>query len=321
MNVEIVTGYLGAGKTSYINRLLSATDRSSHEAKKQRLAILVNDFGEINVDKQLIRAQKGQMIDIAGGCICCTYGSDLVDGLQTILARQNEFDRLVIECSGVAMPAAIRGTVRLCMPGASIQTLALIHLVRIREQLLDAYIGDTVRVQLQQSDEWMGTHADLISDDRARSILFELGYQQYRLDRKRQQFVQRLEQQDPNQNLTHTNEIGCFERHLSQTGFPKVSALKSRDSPRWRSFVISPSDFGCLDVFKWRVDRWQQDDRDPQRAFCPPSRLERIKGYIVGNDDVCYWVDWSNGRLEINKHESLKPSEDLGLVVIELIKQ
>ena len=59
MNVDIVTGYLGAGKTSYINRLLSGTDRSSDEAIKQRLAILVNDFGEINVDKQLIRALAG----------------------------------------------------------------------------------------------------------------------------------------------------------------------------------------------------------------------------------------------------------------------
>ena len=319
MNVDIVTGYLGAGKTSYINRLLSGTDRSSDEAKKQRLAILVNDFGEINVDKQLIRARQGQMIDIAGGCICCTYGSDLVDGLQTILARQSEFDRLVIECSGVAMPAAIRGTVRLCMPGASIRTLALIHLVRIREQLLDAYIGDTVRAQLQQSDEWIGTHADLLGDDRGRSILFELGCQQHRLDRIQHQLVQRLEQQDPKQSQPHTNEIDRFERHLSLTSYQGMSLLRSGGSPRWRSFVISPSDFACLDVFKSRVDRWQRDHKDPQRGCCPPSRLERIKGYTKGNDDVCYQVDWSNGRLDITKCEVFKPSEDLGLVVIELI--
>ena len=93
MIVDILAGYLGAGKTSYINRILSHADDLWHSGSRQRLAILVNDFGEINIDRQRIVAQQGQMIDIAGGCICCTFGSDLVEGLQTVLARSAEFDR------------------------------------------------------------------------------------------------------------------------------------------------------------------------------------------------------------------------------------
>ena len=74
--VTVVGGYLGAGKTTLINHLL----RSS----KQRIAILVNEFGELAIDEDLIEAQEDGLISISGGCICCSFGSNLISALMKL---------------------------------------------------------------------------------------------------------------------------------------------------------------------------------------------------------------------------------------------
>ena len=75
--VTIVGGYLGAGKTTLINNML-------RNASGQRLAILVNEFGELPIDEDLIEAQSDEMISLAGGCICCSFGDNLVEALVSL---------------------------------------------------------------------------------------------------------------------------------------------------------------------------------------------------------------------------------------------
>jgi G3E family GTPase len=296
MIVDILAGYLGAGKTSYINRILSHADDLWHSGSRQRLAILVNDFGEINIDRQRIVAQQGQMIDIAGGCICCTFGSDLVEGLQTVLARSAEFDRLMIECSGVALPGAVKGTVRLCMPDAVIKTTALIHVLRIEQQLDDQYIGDTVRLQLQQADAWLGTHADLIAGEAAETVFLDLIGKRL----KRLLASKRVIELSLNKHRYHQHEL-------------------SNPKPKWRSFMVEQRNVSSLDALKQRFMQWQHSNQDPERESQGKSRLERVKGYLLQGVDDYYWVEWANGRLTIEATPLIKSSDELGLVVIELL--
>ena len=75
--VTVIGGYLGAGKTTLVNSLL-------RQANGQRLAVLVNEFGELPIDADLIEGQDENVINIAGGCICCSYGSDLIMALQDL---------------------------------------------------------------------------------------------------------------------------------------------------------------------------------------------------------------------------------------------
>ena len=99
--VVLVGGFLGSGKTTLLNHLLRNTDGS-------RVAVLVNDFGDISIDASLIESAEENILHIAGGCMCCSYGNDLVAALRQISTKRDLFDRVLIETSGVSLPYAMR---------------------------------------------------------------------------------------------------------------------------------------------------------------------------------------------------------------------
>ncbi|QAX27981.1 CobW family GTP-binding protein [Leisingera sp. NJS204] len=102
--VTIISGYLGAGKTTLINRLLA-------EDHGLKLTVIVNDFGAINIDDALIQDTAGGTIALTNGCACCTMGDDLSLALRDILNRPDRPDHLVIEASGISDPVAIANSV------------------------------------------------------------------------------------------------------------------------------------------------------------------------------------------------------------------
>ena len=97
----ILTGWLGAGKTTALNRMLAAPHG-------RRIAVLVNELGRISIDTQLIVGGGGDVLELAGGCVCCKVDikSDLWDGIADVVARSNP-DHVVLETTGIAEPAAI----------------------------------------------------------------------------------------------------------------------------------------------------------------------------------------------------------------------
>ncbi|HMG20160.1 MAG TPA: GTP-binding protein [Kofleriaceae bacterium] len=97
----ILTGWLGAGKTTALNRMLAA-------AHGKRIAVLVNELGRISIDTQLIIGRGGDVLELAGGCVCCKVDikNDLWDGIGDIVARSSP-DAVVLETTGIAEPAAI----------------------------------------------------------------------------------------------------------------------------------------------------------------------------------------------------------------------
>ena len=102
--LTVLTGFLGAGKTTLLNRLLK------HEALSGTL-VLVNEIGEAGLDHLLIEDVKGDVIALAGGCLCCTVRSDLIDTLEDLLARRDagelDFSRVVLETTGLADPVPV----------------------------------------------------------------------------------------------------------------------------------------------------------------------------------------------------------------------
>ncbi len=95
----VLTGFLGAGKTTTLNRLLGA-------GLGRRVAVLVNELGRIAIDTQLIVGRGGDVLELAGGCVCCKVGDDLWDGVADV-ARRSAPEHMVLETTGVAEPAAI----------------------------------------------------------------------------------------------------------------------------------------------------------------------------------------------------------------------
>lgn len=98
--VTVLTGYLGAGKTTLLNRILT------HEHGK-KVAVIVNEFGEVGIDNQLVIDADEEIFEMNNGCICCTVRGDLIRIIGNLMRRRNKFDHLVIETTGLADPAPV----------------------------------------------------------------------------------------------------------------------------------------------------------------------------------------------------------------------
>ncbi|MEX0271725.1 GTP-binding protein [Leptolyngbyaceae cyanobacterium UHCC 1019] len=98
--VTLLTGYLGAGKTTLLNRILT------HEHGK-KVAVIVNEFGDVGIDHQLIINADEEIFEMNNGCICCTVRGDLIRIIGNLMKRRDKFDHLVIETTGLADPAPV----------------------------------------------------------------------------------------------------------------------------------------------------------------------------------------------------------------------
>lgn len=100
MPVTIITGFLGSGKTTLLNQILK-------NKQDLKVAVLVNEFGDINIDSQLLVSVDQDMVELSNGCICCTINDGLVDAVYRVLEREEGIDYLVIETTGIADPLPI----------------------------------------------------------------------------------------------------------------------------------------------------------------------------------------------------------------------
>ena len=101
--VTVLTGYLGAGKTTLLNRILS-------EPHGKRYAVIVNEFGEIGIDNELVVGADEEVFEMNNGCICCTVRGDLIRILEGLMRRKGKFDAIIVETTGLADPAPVAQT-------------------------------------------------------------------------------------------------------------------------------------------------------------------------------------------------------------------
>jgi G3E family GTPase len=101
--VTVLTGYLGAGKTTLLNRILS-------ENHGKKYAVIVNEFGEVGIDNDLIIGADEEVFEMNNGCVCCTVRGDLVRILEGLMKRKGKFDAIIVETTGLADPAPVAQT-------------------------------------------------------------------------------------------------------------------------------------------------------------------------------------------------------------------
>ncbi|HCW20111.1 GTP-binding protein [Achromobacter sp.] len=155
--LTVVGGFLGAGKTTLLNHVLSASRR--------RAAVLVNDFGPIDIDAGLIAQRADEVIRLANGCVCCSMAGGLDDALARVLALDPPPEWIVIEASGVSDPSRI-AQVGMCDPLLQLEgVVVLVDAANVRALADDPLLSDTVARQLRAADLLVLNKTDLVTPE------------------------------------------------------------------------------------------------------------------------------------------------------------
>jgi len=143
--LTVIAGYLGAGKTTLINRLLA-------EPHGARLMVLVNDFGAINIDAELLESADEDTLTLSNGCVCCTIGGDLFMAIGDALDRVPRPDHLVIEASGVAQPAKIANAALAERELLYSGIVTVVDALNYPALARDSLVGEQVKTQVREAD-------------------------------------------------------------------------------------------------------------------------------------------------------------------------
>lgn len=151
--IILITGYLGAGKTTLIRKILDTTDR--------KIAVLMNEFGKIGIDGTVVKGKSIDVIEISGGCVCCSLTGEFEAAIKEIISDVKP-DMIVVETTGVAEPDAIVGDILENMPQARLDLVVAVadadSLVRYPS------IGLTGRNQIEMGDVILLNKIDLVDD-------------------------------------------------------------------------------------------------------------------------------------------------------------
>jgi G3E family GTPase len=162
--VTVLTGYLGAGKTTLLNRILT-------EDHGKRYAVIVNEFGEIGIDNDLIVGADEEVFEMNNGCVCCTVRGDLIRVVAGLMKRKGRFDAIIIETTGLADPGPVAQTFFVddeVKAKAKLDSVTTV--VDAKHILLRLSDSKVVREQIAFADQIVLNKADLVSDDDLKMI-------------------------------------------------------------------------------------------------------------------------------------------------------
>ncbi len=155
--VTIITGFLGSGKTTLLNYILS-------NQIGLKIAVLVNEFGEIGIDNDLIISTDETMVELSNGCVCCTINNDLVEAVYQVLEKQEKIDYLVVETTGLADPLPVA----LTFLGTELRDMtrldSIITLVDASNYSLDLFNSEAAYNQIAYADMILLNKTDLVDE-------------------------------------------------------------------------------------------------------------------------------------------------------------
>jgi len=158
----VLGGYLGAGKTTLLNRLLTSNQGA-------RIALLINDFGAINIDAALIETQTDQQINLTNGCVCCGLTDGFDAAIDSLMSATPRPDHIVIEASGVADVHSLAQYGK--APGLALDAVVVVaDATSVKQKARDKYVANTVTRQLKAADLLLLNKIDLVSKEKTEEL-------------------------------------------------------------------------------------------------------------------------------------------------------
>ncbi len=160
--ITIITGYLGSGKTSLIRHILDNADR--------RFVIVMNEFGELAIDSKIIKGKNIDMVELSGGCVCCSVSGEFMQAIDEIIANVKP-EHIIVETTGVVDPEALIYDVLENMPKLKLDSVVCV----VDSHAIANYgIGHTARKQIEMADIMLVNKVDLIDKNKLLEIQEEL---------------------------------------------------------------------------------------------------------------------------------------------------
>ena len=284
----VIGGFLGAGKTTLLNRVLS--DNGSR-AEPRRIAVLVNDFGQVNIDAALIEQASSDTIALTNGCVCCQIGDDLTTALVGVLEAVPAFDAIVVEASGISDPWRIAQIARADPTLEPEAIVVLVDASSARIQAADPLLEDSLARQLARADVVALNKIDLVEADELARV---------------REWVR-----------AHAGDVAVFEVVNAALPVPlfgadwKVPSSGEHAVTTWASRAIGPGDRPPVDRFEacaFRTDGVL--DANVLRALLkamPPGVL-RLKGVV--RTDAHGWSELQFAGRHGTLRAALAPPQD-----------
>ena len=280
----VIGGFLGAGKTSLVNRVLAA-------AGEVRFAVLVNDFGALNIDQSLIESRDSQIMQLSNGCICCSLAGGLVDAMVSLMAYRDRIDHILIEASGVSYPGRIMDFARIdpdLRPGL---TLVLVDAASMPTQIDDPRLAEVIAAQMQDADLFLLTKTDIASADDIGRTRAHLAAQQA----KAPVLTARADDSDIIAMLLSNDAISASDRqpaadHQPHVGFVSVAMTASGpvDEVAFRNICSAHSRLlvrgkGFVS-FANGTHVWQQSGRHTEFPPAAPAVMAQSRIVLIATD-------------------------------------
>jgi len=165
--VTLLTGFLGAGKTTLLNHILS-------NQQGLRSAVLVNEFGEVGIDHELVVATSESMVELSNGCICCSINGELQEAVQRVLERPEPIDLIVVETTGLADPLPVALTFMAGDLRDRLRLDSIITVIDAEHFSATALESPIARAQVVYGDILLLNKADLVDEQRLNAVEAEL---------------------------------------------------------------------------------------------------------------------------------------------------
>jgi len=255
--ITIIAGYLGSGKTTLINEKL-------HNNHGVRYAVLVNDFGDLNIDAELLNTQADMTVALENGCVCCSLAGGMEQAAEQILAIADQIDWVLLEASGVAEPNRLQRRVE-SWPGFTLtETKTLVDATRIKKLVKDKFIGQHIQKQLNEADHLQLSKTDLMSEP-------EL-----------QELTQWLKSQSAIE--THPAKLDVPHPGFHSKTIPIIEPLEKNSLERWlaslddttlrlKGFVQLTDEPSKLFVVQWVDQTWSITEHKGQKTNLQPALI------------------------------------------------